>query len=189
MRCRSGTRRPRRPSRQPVTARQAMRQRWPNIESRDAKTGTDHDFGKKCRTRDGRRFRESAPIDRGSGARRAKRPWECRPSRVVRRASPIETSTAGCPRAMAHRDPQAGVHGPRARRTSCPGAQCKDLGRGAPTLCRCPVYRSRRQQPRCFSPTRGASHPTARPGARPRTPRPRPATRAPASTGCAARAA
>ncbi len=52
---------------------------------------------------------------RGSEAGRAKRPWECLPSRVTRRASPTGTHHARCPRATPRRDPQAGVHGLRAR--------------------------------------------------------------------------
>ena len=87
--------------------------------------------------RDGPRFRvgtDRVGTDRsgGGGAGRAARPWECRPSRVVRRASPIATHPAGCPRAMPYRDPQAGVHVLRALRPPWLAAQGTDRGCGAP---------------------------------------------------------
>ncbi len=107
--CWVGARRPRRLGRDPVTSRLAMRQR----KIRDAKTraGTD---------------RVGTDRSEGGGPGRARRPWERRLSPVVRRASPIATYRAGCPRATLHRDPQAGAYGLRARR---PGLSCCPLHR------------------------------------------------------------
>ena len=58
----------------------------------------------------------SALIGRGSGTGHGERERARRPSRVVRRASSIATQPAGCPRAMAHREPA----GRRLRTPSAP---------------------------------------------------------------------
>ena len=91
----------------------------------------------------------SAQIGRGSGTGHGERERARRPSRVVRRASPIATQPAGCPRAMAHRDPQAGGCALRAHRHARPlptsRRRAARIGRRLRTShapLRCPCHRA-----------------------------------------------